>query len=126
MGLSKTTAKTNEIKPQEAAKVNATEIEGLFSKAQKQGSGDQSGRSVLILNRLKKLPKEYLEARQGGITKVIGIGLKDSKLELKECVSVLKATGLLVLIDGYETALDSTGKPKSRYFLVKADLLHGK
>ena len=80
----------------------------------------------MILNRLKKLPAEYLEARHGGITKVIGIGLKNTKLELKDCVSVLKAAGLLVLIDGYETALDSTGKPKSRYFLVKADLLNGK
>lgn len=103
----------------------STEIEGLFGKV-KTDNNDQSGRSLMILNRLKRLPTEYLETRPGGITKVIGIGLKDTKLELKNCVSVLKAAGLLVLIDGYETAVDSTEKPKSRYFLVKADLLNGK
>jgi hypothetical protein len=126
MGTSKTKPKASEIKPKETTKADATEIEGLFSKVQKPSDGDQSGRAELILNRLKKLPVEYLEARQGGITKVIGMGLKNTKLELNECVSVLKEAGLLVLIDGYETALDSTGKPKSRYFLVKAELLNGK
>ena len=80
----------------------------------------------MILNRLKKLSTEFLEKRPGGMTKVMGTGLKNTKLELNDCVSVLKAAGLLELIDGYETGLDSTGKPKSRYFLVKADLLDGK
>ena len=54
------------------------------------------------------------------------MGLKDTKMDLKDCVSVLKAAGLLEMIDGYETGLDSSGKPQSRYFLVKADLLNGK
>ena len=80
----------------------------------------------MILNRLKKLPVEYLEARPGGITKVVVLGLKNTKLELKDCVSVLKAADLLILVDGHETAVDSTGKGTLRYFLVKADLLHGK
>jgi hypothetical protein len=39
---------------------------------------------------------------------------------------VLKAGGLLILVDGYESGLDSAAKPKSRYFLVKADLLNDK
>jgi hypothetical protein len=125
IGSSKTKPKTREIKTQEAAKENTPEIEGLFGKVQKTSNGDQAWRAVMILNRLKKLPAEYLEARPSGITKVLGIGLKETKLELKDCISVLKAEGLLVLIDGYETGLDSTGKPKSRYFLVKADLLNG-
>lgn len=80
----------------------------------------------MILSRLKKLPEEYLEARPGGITKVISKGLKAINLELKDCVSVLKADGLLILVDGYESGLDSTAKPKPRYFLVKADLLNDK
>ncbi|MCX7101199.1 MAG: TraI domain-containing protein [Methylobacter sp.] len=113
------------VKYPEANVEKTTEIEGLFGKV-KTDINDQSGRSVMILNRLKRLPAEFLESRPGGITKVTGIGLKDTKLELKDCVSVLKAAGLLVLIDGYETGLDSTEKPKSRYFLVKADLLNGK
>ena len=125
IGSSKTKPKTREIKTQEAAKENTPEIEGLFGKVQKTSNGDQAGRAVMILNRLKKLPAEYLEARPSGIAKVLGIGLKETKLELKDCISVLKAEGLLVLIEGYETGLDSTGKPKSRYFLVKADLLDG-
>ena len=85
-----------------------------------------SGRAVLILNRLKKLSPEYLEAQPNGITKVLAIGLKNTKLDLKDCVTVLKSAGLLVLVDGYETGLGSPNKSKSRYFLVKADLLDGK
>ena len=124
IGSSKST-QSESLKHQEAINAKTTELEGLFGKV-KTDNNDQSGRSLMILNRLKRLPAEFLESRPGGITKVTGIGLKDTKLELKDCVSVLKAAGLLVLIDGYETGLDSTEKPKSRYFLVKADLLNGK
>ncbi|MDP3331011.1 MAG: MobH family relaxase [Methylococcaceae bacterium] len=124
IGSSKST-QSESLKHQEASIGKTTEIEGLFGKV-KTDNNDQSGRSLMILNRLKRLPAEFLESRPGGITKVTGIGLKDTKLELNDCVSVLKAAGLLVLIDGYETGLDSTEKPKSRYFLVKADLLNGK
>ena len=106
-------------------KSKAKEIEPI-DKIQKPDHNDQSGRATLILNRLKKLSTEFLERKPGGITKVMGTGLKNTKLELNDCVSVLKAAGLLELIDGFETGLDSTGKPKSRYFLVKADLLDGK
>ncbi len=106
-------------------KSKAKQIE-LIDKIPKPDHNDQSGRAVLILNRLKKLSTEFLEKRPGGMTKVMGAGLKNTKLELNDCVSALKAAGLLELIDGYETGLDSSGKPKSRYFLVKADLLDGK
>ena len=106
-------------------KSKAKEIEPI-DKIQKPDHNDQSGRATLILNRLKKLSTEFLERKPGGITKVMGTGLKNTKLELNDCVSVLKAAGLLELIDGFETGLDSSGKPKSRYFLVKADLLDGK
>ena len=106
-------------------KSKAKQIEPI-DKIQKPDHYDQSGRATLILNRLKKLSTEFLERKPGGITKVMGTGLKNTKLELNDCVSVLKAAGLLELIDGFETGLESTGKPKSRYFLVKADLLDGK
>lgn len=95
-------------------------------KEQETKPGNGSGRADLILNRLKKLPVEYLESQTGKTTKVKALGLKDSKIDLKDCISVLKASGLLEMIDGYETGLDSSGKPTSRYFLVKADLLNGK
>jgi hypothetical protein len=120
---------TNQYDDDYAADYNLPENVGYHSDSnniQKQGDNDQSGRAVLILNRLKKLSTEFLEKRPGGMTKVLGSGLKNTKLELNDCVSVLKAAGLLELIDGFETGLDSTGKPKSRYFLVKADLLDGK
>ncbi len=95
-------------------------------KEQETKPGNGSGRADLILNRLKKLPVEYLESQPGKTTKVKALGLIDSKIDLKDCISVLKASGMLEMIDGYETGLDSSGKPTSRYFLVKADLLNGK
>jgi hypothetical protein len=117
-------------KKQGAEKTNAPELDSLLGKKAKEKenskSDDGSGRAGLILNRLKKLPVEYLESQPGGITKIKSMGLKDIKMDLKDCVSVLKAAGLLEMIDGYETGLDCSGKPLSRYFLVKADLLNGK
>jgi hypothetical protein len=126
IGLTQTEPKSPTVKPQGVTKESSPEINELFGKVQITRNGDQSVRALLILNRLKKLPAEYLEARPGGITKVAAPGLKNTKLELKNCVSVLKAADLLVLINGHETAVDSTGKGASRYFLVKADLLNGK
>ncbi len=128
MGTSTCKPKTNPVNPKtkEPDKTDTAGIEGLFGKAQMTSNSDQPGRAALILNKLKKLPAEYLEARAGGITKVLTAGLKNNKLELNDCVSVLKAEGLIVLIDGHETGLDSTGKPKSRYFLVKAELSNGR
>jgi len=115
IGSSRTKPETGQVKPHGLPKEKKPELY----------DSDQ-GRSTMILSRLKKLPEEYLEARPGGITKVISKGLKAINLELKDCVSVLKADGLLILVDGYESGLDSTAKPKSRYFLVKADLLNDK
>ncbi|MDP3332310.1 MAG: MobH family relaxase [Methylococcaceae bacterium] len=87
---------------------------------------DLKSRSGMVLNRLKKLPIEFLESRPGGITKVIAKGLRNTNLNLRDCVSVLKAAHLLVLVDGLETGMDSLGEKLSQYFLVKADLLDGK
>jgi len=87
---------------------------------------DLKSRSGIVLNRLKKLPIEFLESRPGGITKVIAKGLRNTNLNLRDCVSVLKAADLLVLVDGLETGMDSLGEKLSQYFLVKADLLDGK
>lgn len=115
IGSSRSKPETGQVKPH-----------GLPKEKKSEQYGSDQGRSTMILSRLKKLPEEYLEARPGGITKVISKGLKAINLELKDCVSVLKADGLLILVDGYESGLDSTAKPKSRYFLVKADLLNDK
>ena len=125
IGSVKSRLSSDSEKDKEAPKTKVTERGGLFGKVET-SSNAQSGRAVLILNRLKRLPAKYLEARPGGITKVIAMGLKETQLDLKECVPVLKSAGLLALVDGYETGLGSADKPKSRYFLVKADLLDGK
>ena len=117
--------RSESVKHQEGSKEKTTGIEELFGKVQTTDNA-QSGRAVLILNRLKRLPTEYLETQPNGITKVLAIGLKNTKLDLKDCVTVLKSAELLVLVDGYETGLGGADKPKSRYFLVKADLLDGK
>jgi hypothetical protein len=124
IGSSSKAPKTDPVKPKEASqRQDAFGVENSFGNTPQMSHGDQSGRANLIINRLKKLPVEYLEARPGGITQVAAIGLKNTKLELKECMAVLREAGLLELIDGYETGLDGTGK--SRYFLVKADLING-
>jgi len=86
---------------------------------------DLKSRSDMVLSRLKKLPIEFLESRPGGITKVLTKGLRNTNLNLRDCVSVLKAADLLVLVDGLETGMDSLGEKLSQYFLVKADLLDG-
>ncbi|MGZ8172486.1 MULTISPECIES: MobH family relaxase [Methylobacter] len=107
-----------------------SDISKLFGNANTQkeqpNHDDLKSRSGMVLNRLKKLPIEFLESRPGGITKVIAKGLRNTNLNLKDCVSVLKAADLLVLVDGLETGMDSLGEKLSQYFLVKADLLDGK
>ena len=133
IGPSKNEPKKNKSthKKREAESTNSPELDGLLGKkAKENGGGTKSnqgaGRAGLILNKLKKLPAEYLESKPGGMTKIKSIGLHDTKMDLKDCISVLKAAGLLEMVDGYETGLDSSGKPQSRYFLVRADLLNGK
>lgn len=99
---------------------------GKTKPPEKQSSHDDlKARSGMVLNKLKKLPREYLEAKPGGITKVIAKGLKNTQLTLKDCVSVLKAAGLLILVEGLETGMDRSGEKRAQYFLVKADLIHG-
>ncbi len=87
---------------------------------------DSTGRVDLMLRRLKNLPEEYLSVLPGNLTKVMAKGLKDTNLELNDCISVLKSAGLLELVDGHETALTKTGKGTSRYFLIRSNLLDGK
>ncbi|WP_036244238.1 MobH family relaxase [Methylobacter tundripaludum] len=102
-------------------------ISKLFGNTNTQKNHDDlKSRSGIVLNRLKKLPIEFLESRPGGITKVIAKGLRNTNLNLRDCVSVLKAADLLVLVDGLETGMDSLGEKQSQYFLLKADLLDGK
>lgn len=96
------------------------------SKNNDNNQNNQAGRVDLILNKLRNLPEQYLESMPIGITKVMAKGLKDTKLDLNDCISVLKSAGLIELVDGHETGLDKTGKSFSRYFLVKAHLSNGK
>ena len=104
-----------------------SDISKLFGNTNTQKNHDDlKSRSGMVLNRLKKLPIDFLESRPAGITKVIAKGLRNTNLNLRDCVSVLKAADLLVLVDGLETGMDSLGEKLSQYFLVKADLLDGK
>ncbi|MDO8826058.1 MobH family relaxase [Methylophaga sp.] len=130
---------TGTSKPQKKDKIKSTagttkadsnsDISKLFGNTNTQkeqpNHDDLKSRSGMVLNRLKKLPIEFLELRPGGITKIIAKGLRNTNLNLRDCVSVLKAADLLVLVDGLETGMDSLGEKQSQYFLVKADLLDG-
>lgn len=131
---------TGTSKPQKKDKIKSTagttkadsnsDISKLFGNTNTQkeqpNHDDLKSRSGIVLNRLKKLPIEFLESRPDGITKIIAKGLRNTNLNLRDCVSVLKAADLLVLVDGLETGMDSLGEKQSQYFLVKADLLDGK
>ncbi|MBS3951490.1 MAG: TraI domain-containing protein [Methylomicrobium sp.] len=91
-----------------------------------QSKTKKTGRVDLVLKKLKSLPEEHLSVLPGGITKVMAKGLKETGLELNDCISVLKSAGLIKLIDGNITGLTKTGKGTSRYFLIKANLFDGK
>jgi Putative helicase len=124
IGSSPSTAKPHQANKGSAGQ-NSQEIDGLFNPP-KVKVASPPGRSAMILGRFKNIPVEFLEARPGGITKVIENGLKTINLELKDCVPVLKEANLLALIDGNVSGIDTNATPKSRYILVKADLLHEK
>jgi len=124
-----------DIENADTQKSNAELLSGLFGVSTKEQNNnfqktsnqskkkDSHARSGLVLNKLRTIPSQFLERTTGGVTKVLAKGLKDSGLELRDCVSVLKDSGLLVLVDGLETGVDASGKKPSQYFLVKSDLL---
>jgi len=101
------------------------EISHLTGK-QPQSKNNQTGRLDLILKRLRNLPEEHLSVLPGNLTKVMAKGLKDTHLELNDCIAVLKSAGLIELVDGHETGLSKKGKGTSRYFLIRANLFDGK
>lgn len=92
-------------------------------RVQKDNYNNSQSRSSLILDTLKTIPDRFLQSRPGGITKITTLGLRDTKLELHDCISVLKAAELLVMVDGLETGIDQIGNKQVQYFLVKANLL---
>lgn len=131
------TQKLDDITGTDIKKTNTELLSGLFGVSTKEQSNysplaptqdkneDFHARSGLVLSKLKKIPMQHLERMPGGITKVFAKGLKETNLNLKDCVSVLKADDLLMLVDGLDTGLDSSKKKQSQYFLVKDDLLDG-
>lgn len=131
MGTSKSTKNDKPKTEVSATKADdnsdVSKLLGNMKSTGKESSDDElKSRSGMVLNKLKKLPREFLESRSGGITKVFAKGLKITNLDLKDCVSVLKAADLLVLVEGLETGVDRSGEKQLQYFLVKADLLDGK
>lgn len=79
-----------------------------------------------VLKQLKNLPAEHVSVLPDGMTKVMVKGVKETRLKLNDCVSVLKSAGLIELVDGHETGLSKTGNGTSRYFLIRANLFDGK
>lgn len=79
-------------------------------------------RLPMLLERLKKIPPEYACQQSDGITKINTQGLQKMKLDLKDCLEVLKAGDLLVLVDGAELGIEQTQQKQIRYFLVKGDI----
>jgi DNA segregation ATPase FtsK/SpoIIIE-like protein len=82
-------------------------------------------RKDLLIKRLRKIPRQFLESKGKNITKVQVKGIKNSNLDIKDCVVVLKASNLLILVDGLETGCEELDGHKLQYFLVKCDLLNG-
>lgn len=102
------------------------EADYLVANKPKATISNEIDRVDLVLNALKNLPEEYVSVQPGGITKVMVKGLRNVKLELNDCISVLKAAGLIELVDGRETGIDKIGKGSSRYFLIRENLCNGK
>jgi hypothetical protein len=79
-----------------------------------------------VLKQLKNLPAEHVSVLPDGMTKVMVKGVKETRIKLNDCISVLKSAGLIELVDGHETGLSKTGNGTSRYFLIRANLFDGK
>jgi conjugal transfer pilus assembly protein TraI len=77
-------------------------------------------RAGLILDRLRRLPKEALSCHGPGVTRVEMDAVKKTPLPLDETVSTLKAAGLIEPVGGRSTGIDGSG---GRFFLVKSNLL---
>ncbi|MDO9103865.1 MAG: hypothetical protein Q7U57_02765, partial [Methylovulum sp.] len=97
----------------------------LFNKG-KIEDNELKSRCNMLINELRKVPPEFLERLPGGGTKVRVNGLRGIKLDHIDCINVLKASNLLVFVDGLEMGMDEHNNKKSRYFLVKMDLLNGR
>lgn len=97
----------------------------LFNKG-KIDNNELKSRSNMLIHELRKVPPEFLERLPGGITKVQVNGLRGIKLDHIDCINVLKASNLLVFVDGLEMGMDGHNNKNSRYFLVKMDLLNGR
>ena len=91
------------------------------------GQGDPldeaRARARLILERLRRLPKEALSFHAPGVTRIEADALKKTSLNLADTVRALKAAGLVEPVGGLDMGCDESGVAAKRFFLVKSDLL---
>jgi hypothetical protein len=79
----------------------------------------------MVMKELRKLGSEFVEVASDGNTKINVQGLSKIKMDIKDCLDVLKASGLLVLTDGEALMIETKGSKDIRFFLVKGDIRHG-
>lgn len=83
----------------------------------------QKVRAQLLIEKLKRLPPDAYERQERGITKITNVNaLKKLKLDVNDCVHVLKASDLLIPIDGNDMGVDTIGEKALRYLLIKTEL----
>jgi len=123
MATPPSTKKTNEVK---SGKSNSI-FESIDSAPQKKKDKRQNSnaRAKMMMDMLReKVPPEFKSRPAKGITKIQTIGV--TEVDIKDCLSELKAAGYLELVEGREIAVENgKGNKEQRYFLVKADLING-
>ena len=82
-------------------------------------------RCPMVIKQLKKLQSEFVEVTSEGNTKINAQGLRKISIDLKDCLDVLRASGLLIFTDGEPLVIERKGSKDIRCFLVKGDIHHG-
>jgi len=82
-------------------------------------------RCPMVIKQLKKLRSEFVEVTSEGNTKINAQGLSKINMDIKDCLAVLRASGLLVLTDGEPMVIERKGSKDIRCFLIKGDMSHG-
>lgn len=83
-------------------------------------------RKDMLVNNLRNIPNEFIKKNANGTTKIYVKGIRKIKLDIKYCISILKLSDSLILVDGVETGYELSGNNKAQYFLVKSGLLNDK
>jgi hypothetical protein len=79
-------------------------------------------RGKLMVDALKQVRTNYLSKLPQGITKVQINGVEEAGIDPRDCVKVLKESGILVPVEGEDVASEQTKSGEKLYFLMKGDV----